>query len=173
MIRYDRYTDGEVISCSCFFDFWFWFINRKKNKYRTFNSIITSVDSEIIVEYFGKISSFFVLKKSHLDDGTQPFYLHKPADEVHEDFITWPCFAYSFCYACYKKVMMIVADNNQMSYEEVNRQSCKTVDYTYYEFFILKQQCSYCKLFNCFVRTAKLKFLTIDCACILAHNRFR
>ena len=30
MIRYDGYTDDEVISCSCFFDFWFWFINRKK-----------------------------------------------------------------------------------------------------------------------------------------------
>ena len=123
-----------------------------------FNSIITSVDSEIIVEYFGKIPSSFVLKKSHLDDGAQPFYLHEPTDEVHEDFIIWPCVAYSFCYACYKKVMMIAADNSQISYEEVNRQSCKTADYTYYECFTLKRQCSYCKLFNCFVRTAKFIF---------------
>ena len=71
-----------------FLTFGFGLLIKKKKKNRTFNSIITSVDSEIIVEYFGKISSFFVLKKSHLDDDAQPFYLHKPTDEVHEDFIT-------------------------------------------------------------------------------------
>ena len=67
--------------------------------------------------------------------------------------------------------MMIVADYNQISYEEAFEKSCKTIDYAYYESFTLQRRCSYCQLLNCFVRIVKFLFLTIDSECILAHNR--
>lgn len=80
---YDGYVDSEVISCHCFFDFWFWFINDERNKYRIFNRNMISVDSKTTKEYFGKFPSSFVLKKPSDDiNDNEPFYLHKP--EVDE-----------------------------------------------------------------------------------------
>ena len=68
---------------------------------------------------------------------------------------------------------LIIADNNQISYEEANKKSCKAIEYTFYEPFTVERKCAYCKLKNCLVRIVKFLFLTIDSSCILAHNRFR
>ena len=45
---------GEVITCSCFFDFWFWYINSEKNKkIKNFSGVIKSINAESIIEFFG------------------------------------------------------------------------------------------------------------------------
>ena len=62
-MTFTGYGDAEVICCPCFFYFWFCFINQEKNKYKTFKTIIVSVDSETIIEYFSEVPFSFSLKQ--------------------------------------------------------------------------------------------------------------
>ena len=127
-MTFTGYGDGEVICCPCFFIFRFWFINHEKNKYKTFKTIIVSVDSETIIEFFSEVPFSFSLKQSQLTDGERPFYLHKPIDDdtaVNECLINWPCVVYCFCSDCHKKAILIAADYNQISYEKALEKSFK------------------------------------------------
>ena len=115
-----------------------------------------SADSETIIKYFSEVPFSFLLKFSHNDD-RKPFHLYRPLcdDSPIDTFLNCPCVVYCFCSSCYKKAMMIVADNNQIGYEKTLEKSCKATNYIYYENFTLQRKCSYCGLVNCFARIAK------------------
>ena len=110
-----------------------------------------SADLETTIKYFSKIHFSFFLNISHYDD-EKPFHLYRPLcdDSPIDTFLNCPSVIYGFCSSCYKKAMMIVADNNQIGYEERLEKSCKAINYIHYENFTLQQKCSYCGLVNYF-----------------------
>ena len=116
MDNYSCYEDGEVISYPCFFDFLFWYINDRKHFGCTFKAIIISVNSDTIIDYFGK--NFAFILQSCVTD---------------EDFFpTWSCVVCSFCVDCFKKGMLLVAHYNDISYEEAKKQSCKRIEFDHH-----------------------------------------
>lgn len=60
---------GEVITCNCFFDFWFYYVNKEnRSTHKKFNDIIKFINSKEIIDYFGyypqisiKIIGFFTI----------------------------------------------------------------------------------------------------------------
>ena len=55
-------ASGEVITCNCLFDFWFYFINYPENRGKSFSARIKYVGLDSIFDFFGYPPPAFTIK---------------------------------------------------------------------------------------------------------------
>ena len=153
-------ASGEVITCNCLFDFWFYFINCPENRGKSFSARIKYVSLDSIFDFFGYPPPAFTIKvidpwSDDIDynDGLQ-------SDE--------PCAVFSYCQSCYNNVIMQVASMNKMSFEEAKEETCKN-PHELYVYNSKNKKCSYCLLNGCFAKIASYVFTTLDDHCVLSN----
>ena len=156
MASYSLNANGEVITCSYFFDFWFYYINyTNKTTTKHFSQIIrpgATVDS--ITEFFGYYPRITVKIISVWGD----------SEELEE-----PCAIFSFCQSCYDEIMS-VADLNKITFEKTKEVTCSDPHELYYS-SRKKMWCDYCSLKGCFAKTVRVVFTTIDDRCLLDKKK--
>ena len=119
----DYKVHGEVVTCPCFFEFWFWYINCENIRDRYFSQIIGSVTTEIITDFLGKAATdeitIKVLDDYGCDDFTADFWSSKTVDVVPV-----PCIVFSYCKKCYEKMILLIASSNKLTFEQARQRCC-------------------------------------------------
>ena len=162
-MAFSFHAGGEVLTCNCLFDFWFYVVNCPENRGKSFSGRIKCVSLDLVFDFFGNPPPAFTVRV--IDPWSDDFDYNNivQSDE--------PCAVFSYCESCYNNVIMQVASMNKMSFEEAKKETCKNPHEPYVYCNPKSKKCTYCGLNGCFAKISRYVFTTLTDQCILSSFR--